>query len=71
MNKATGKRRGKEGECRRSFLWHPCENTARAIELICEQCDMSANAVITVLAEYGLQHMRLQPRTVQEVRFGE
>ncbi len=71
MNKAAGRRRGKEGGGRRSFLWHPGEDTARAIELICEQCDMSANAVITVLAEYGLQHMRLQPRTVQEVRFGE
>ena len=31
----------------------------------------SANAVITVLAEYGLQHMQLKSRTVQEVGFGD
>ena len=63
--------RSKHAGTRKSFVWHPGENTARAIELICEQCNMSANAVITVLAEYGLQHMQLKSRTVQEVGFGD
>lgn len=63
--------KSKRAGSRKSFVWHPGENTARAIELICEQCGMSANAVITVLAEYGLQHMQLKSRTVQEVGFSE
>jgi hypothetical protein len=71
MNNASIKNRRSESKCRKSFLWHPNEDTARAVELICEQCDLSANAVITQLAEYGLKNMRLQPRTVQEIRFGE
>ncbi len=71
MNKTAGRNRRGESGCRRSFLWHPGEETAKAVELICEQCDLSANAVITLLAEYGLKHMRLQPKTVQELRFGE
>lgn len=70
MGKA-GKRRSDAGTVRKSFLWHPCEDTAKAIELLCEQCDISANATITLLAEYGLRHMKLQSRTVQEIRFEE
>lgn len=70
MNRAV-RRRSAPDAVRRSFLWHPCEDTARAVELLCEQCDMSANAVITMLAEYGLRHMTLQPRTVHEIRFEE
>lgn len=66
-----GERKRRSVGHRRSFLWHPGEDTAKAVELICEQCNLSANAVITLLAEYGLKHMRLQPKTVQEVRFGE
>jgi hypothetical protein len=70
MQKRINKRGTEEG-LRKSFLWHPSEDTAKAVELLCEQCDISANAVITILAEYGLRHMRLQPRTVQEIRFEE
>jgi len=66
-----GKRRSNTDAGRRSFLWHPGEDTARAVELLCEQCDLSANAVITLLAEHGLRHIKLQPRTVQELRFEE
>lgn len=71
MNNITSRNRRSEVGCRKSFLWHPGEDTAKAVELICEQCGLSANAVITQLAEYGLKHMHLQPKTVQELRFGE
>lgn len=70
MNK-SGNRRSDPNTGRKSFLWHPGTETARAVELLCEQCDISANALITKLAEYGLRHMTLQPRTIQEIMFKE
>ena len=63
-------RRSTEGP-RKSFLWHTNEETAQAVETLCGQSGLSANAVITLLAEYGLKHVTLQPRTVQDVGFTE
>ena len=68
---AKGRPRKNPERERKSFLWHPGEETAKAVEALCSQCDLSANAVITLLAEYGLQHVKLQPRTVQDVNFAE
>ena len=71
MRNTAGRPRKNPGEGRRSFLWHPGEETAKKIEELCQRSDLSANAVITLLAEYGLGHIRLEPRTVQDVHFAE
>ena len=71
MNAVKGRPRRNPEEGRRSFLWHPCEDTAKKVETLCSQCGRSANAMITLLAEYGLQHVQLEERTVQAVKFAE
>ena len=67
----SGRPRRNAESMRKSFLWHPHEETAQAVEALCAQSGLSANAVITLLAEYGLKHVTLQPRTVQDVGFAE
>ena len=71
MARTAGRPRKNPGEDRRSFLWHPAKETAAKVERLCRECELSANAVITMLAEYGLEHVSLEPKTVQQVRFSD